>query len=720
MQLTSCEDTLEIRASAYTGDARAETPIPPAALRLDQAMKNDPTNVSASMLEETGALLYKHLIAGDVAHLCRDILQDGIRLNQPVHFELRFDADQIGLAKFPWELITDELGRVLVRDGLVDLTRYISYPQPLSSFQSSQSELPLLHIVSQPKDLPAIFVPDLKFRKVETLKNVTFDLFLQKMLIERQEFWGLQFDGHGAMVLVCPKCGYVNLIGTEHCITCSTNLVGCKQMGVLAFEKNRISDWITAKEFGSVLYNAKVQFAMLLACETSQLGNNNIFNSLAPSLILAGIPAVVGMQFPVLDSFANNFTNGFYNSLYIQNDLLMAVRTARRMNIKGMWYAPTLYLRHRKPDNESNKPLYQTRDIDTAVPSQVEPGVDFLARLWIRRTSTMPLSQEQLKLELGIRDRKVNVNTAVADVKFEPVIGRGFRRGEVDIKLESGDCDLKPEKIRLFVSENLDAPPAIFTVRARRSGIVSLIFTVCQDGGQIASVVHQVEIVERNNFAKNDVQVHTANILIEKDEQLITIGMQDEIAVTVTDHGGGKTVTATLPANVPMNRLVPALVVKMNLPANVQHKIQHKESGKQISSYETLITAGVVSGDTLILLPDVVAGCFLKGTRISISRENTMGIENLKVGDEILTYDLDQGCLSRSEILTVYKGVTNEYFVINEILCVTGSHPIYVGNKWVTVGDIKLGDLLYGQNLEKIEVVTFEKVVCPSPVLIYA
>jgi hypothetical protein len=82
----------------------------------------------------------------------------------------------------------------------------------------------------------------------------------------------------------------------------------------------------------------------------------------------------------------------------------------------------------------------------------------------------------------------------------------------------------------------------------------------------------------------------------------------DKVKVTVTDQAGGKKVTAELPTNAPMSRLVPALVTKMQLPADVQYGIQHKQSGKQLSPTDTLTGAGVREGDTLRLLPNVVAG----------------------------------------------------------------------------------------------------------------
>ena len=46
------------------------------------------------------------------------------------------------------------------------------------------------------------------------------------------------------------------------------------------------------------------------------------------------------------------------------------------------------------------------------------------------------------------------------------------------------------------VDEHLDAPPAIFTVWARQVGRAPLLFSVWQDGAQIASVTHHVQVID--------------------------------------------------------------------------------------------------------------------------------------------------------------------------------------------------------------------------------
>jgi len=213
-------------------------------------------------------------------------------------------------------------------------------------------------------------------------------------------------------------------------------------------------------------------------------------------LMTAGVPAVIGMQYRISDDFANNFAVKFYAALLQRKDVVEALSVARAMLLRSAWYSPALYLRQHRAADERLKSTYETRSIDTAVPTEVQVKAPFLVRLWVRRPETPTLTEAQLRAELGVPDRvAVSTHTDEADIKFEPIPERKLRRGEVIIRLSSPACEIVPPSIKLFVDEHLDAPPAIFTVRAVQPGPAALIFSVWQDGGQIASISHLVQAV---------------------------------------------------------------------------------------------------------------------------------------------------------------------------------------------------------------------------------
>lgn len=498
-QLTSHNERLEVRSEVSGGgQATSESVLPPQTL-LNQLAKEDPTHIPSSVLETVGRTLYKSLVAGDVAKLTSEVLQEGARLRQPVQFELRFDPDQTSLAQYPWEIIANDLGQFLVRDGMVDVTRYITYPQRPPIFDPGLHDMLVLRVVSQPPKLQPFSVADLGLDEVETLQHITFEQLEHKLLIERMQLWGLQFHGHGALMQQCDKCDTMNWLDARNCDKCGVSLTGARRMGALAFERNGDVNWVSTQLLGSMLYNTTAQLVFLLSCETACIGDYLVFSGLAPGLILAGIPVVIGMQYGVGIDFANRFAHSFYQALFRNKDILNALRTARRMSLQGAWYSPVLYLRCQRSPEEIIKPVYHTRSIDTAVPTEAQAGLPFLVKLWIRRPETKPCTEIQLRKELDIPQHvPIDTGETAAEVKFEPVEGRKLRRGEVEVRLNSACCDVTPESKLLFVDEHLDASPAIFTVRAREIGRASLIFSVWQDGGQIASVPHHIQVISRN------------------------------------------------------------------------------------------------------------------------------------------------------------------------------------------------------------------------------
>lgn len=501
-QLTQQGDLLEVRLAAPGGECRAETQPPSSAIPAQMAAFEQ-SAIPEATLAGIGQTLYSHLVSGDAAELVAETLHSEKDPGVAVHFELRFDPDQAALAQFPWETIADHSGRFLVRDGVVALTRYITYPQPPAPFDAALDRQPLLRVIAQPSGLPSFAAGDLGLMRIETLEHATFEALQQKLLIQRLAAWGMHFDGHGGLMLRCRKCKSLEPPGTSVCSQCNTSLSNVPALGVLLFERNGGYDLITTEELGSVLYNADVRFALLSACESASVTGSSLFNGLAPGLMMAGVPAVIGMQYRISDNFATAFAVKFYSALLRRKDVVEALTVARAMLLRSAWYSPALYLRQHRGADERLKSVYDTRNIDTAVPAEAQVSAPFLVRLWIRRPETPTLTEEQLRAELGVPDRvAVSTRTSEADIKFEPIADRKLRRGEVIIRLTSPACEVVPASIKLFVDEHLDAPPAIFTVKAILPGPAALIFSVWQDGGQIASISHLAQVVDAGKRPK--------------------------------------------------------------------------------------------------------------------------------------------------------------------------------------------------------------------------
>jgi len=521
-QLTAQDSQqLEVRVQTSEGEARGQSTMPAPALADMLAEKSAQGTMNAKLVDRIGAVLYKVLIGPEVDELVLNVLHDARQAGVPLLFELRFDPDQVALTRYPWEMICNPDGEFLVRDGTVDLTRYVTYPQPPPTFDDSIKGLPLFRVISSPTTLPFLSTPPLGINPIETLEHASFEAFSQRLLIDRLQLWGLHFDGHGALALQCARCDSLNGPADTKCWKCGKSLANSNTVGALAFENNGDVAWVPAQEFGSVLYNSHARLAMLLACETAKVGNKVIFSGLAPGLVLAGVPAVIGMQYPVLDTFAASFAHQFYLTLMKDNDIVAALRVARRMNVLDAWYSPALYLRRQPTEQEAAKQaVYQTCHIDTATPTRAVVGLPFLVRLWIRRPTTKPVSARRLRPELNVPDGiPVRQITGGAEVKFDPVTGRELRRGNLEIQLTSTSADVTPDKVELFIDEALDAPPAIFTVKAKQVGNIALVFNTYQDGGLIHSITHIIQGLPEPGTTPPDIKTHTVIIKKEKDKK---------------------------------------------------------------------------------------------------------------------------------------------------------------------------------------------------------
>ena len=498
-EFTALQDRLEIRAISPVFDSDHETvewPRPD----LDQQSKQFYIARSPAVLTSLGESLYNLLLTGKTGHIAEQALDHASRAKTAALFEFGFYGDQVELARYPWEVLQDRYRRFLVRDGLVDVIRTIHYPLPLPEFNQSLISHPVLQVFSSPKDLAPLQAIDLPINHT-VLRHATFAQFQEKLLFDYLKLCGVQFDGHGGILLQCANCERLNLNQATICSGCRSSLAGAVRVGGLAFEHpDGTTHLVAARNVGSMFNSVEALFALLLACDTAALSGQDGFNSLASELILSGVPVVVGMQTRVKDSFANNFAASFYMALRRRPDVLEAVRLARRMNLQGEWYSPAVYLRSRRntPAGASQRQFTARRSIDTAAPRRVVVREPFLARLWIRRPQTPPLSEAALRDSLDLPpEAELQTQAAQAEIaqplELQTEDGRTFRRGLVEVTLDARNCQVRPDKITLFIDEDMDAPDAIFTVECQKTGSLTLRFNIWQEGGLVVSVAQPLQ-----------------------------------------------------------------------------------------------------------------------------------------------------------------------------------------------------------------------------------
>ena len=136
---------------------------------------------------------------------------------------------------------------------------------------------------------------------------------------------------------------------------------GNEEIGCLFFENEAGStELVEAEQLGLLLSDSVVRLVVLNACETAKTSTYDAFLGVAPTLVNAGIPAVVAMQYPIPDTSAVIFSEEFYRSLSINYQVDAAIKDARiamaaRIGVNRTdWSIPVLFMR--SPDGVLFRP----------------------------------------------------------------------------------------------------------------------------------------------------------------------------------------------------------------------------------------------------------------------------------------------------------------------------------------------------------------------------
>jgi hypothetical protein len=277
-----------------------------------------------------------------------------------ISLQLRFDEDNVALARYPWELIHDNR-RHLLPSGAVELTRYISYPEAPTPLPI-KPPLRVLYIESRPTNLSALptgeeqqtvrtaleTLEEKGLIILETPSPPTYNTLIER--IDSNQDHVLHFDGHGTVARRCPACGAMNYPHYTVCQQpdCNRSLDDVSPLGYLAFEKERGRevDWVDSKALEYLLYPSQIRVAVLSACRSGEVRGETLFGGVGPALIQAGVPAVIAMQIPITVTAAARFMQGFYGALADLKTLSAAMTSGRRRLFRGReWFIPALYLR---------------------------------------------------------------------------------------------------------------------------------------------------------------------------------------------------------------------------------------------------------------------------------------------------------------------------------------------------------------------------------------
>ncbi len=158
---------------------------------------------------------------------------------------------------------------------------------------------------------------------------------------------------------------------------------------------------LSAERLALALHNRGLRLAVLGACQSAQRDGIHPWAGVAPALVRAGIPAVVGMQFRIFDESTISFNRHFYHALLMGQSIDAAV-VAGRLAILARsgeddrdWGVPVLYMR------SNNGVLFPAAPYAPALKA-FDPDLPTMRSLGAPRNSRSTAPQPAAQLEVPL------------------------------------------------------------------------------------------------------------------------------------------------------------------------------------------------------------------------------------------------------------------------------------------------------------------------------
>jgi hypothetical protein len=307
--------------------------------RTRQTTRATPGRVPVEEIQTVGQFgqrLFEKVFRGDVRSALDESLSAARQKRTGLRIRLRL-GDAPELADLPWEYLAVPSGDFLALSRLTPIVRYLDLKDPKPSLRVD-GPLRMLVMVSNPLNSPILDIEREWSLLNEGLADVvnagqltierleTASLSALRRRLERSSYHIFHFIGHGGF----DTSGQAGLLLLE--------------------DESDAPVTTTAKDLAVYLRDhLPLRLAVLNSGEGSRAATADPFSGTAQTLIRAGLPAVVAMQFEITDTAANDFARGLYSALGAGYPLEAAVTEGRKEILaKGNrleWGTPSLFMR---------------------------------------------------------------------------------------------------------------------------------------------------------------------------------------------------------------------------------------------------------------------------------------------------------------------------------------------------------------------------------------
>ncbi|WP_414622355.1 AAA-like domain-containing protein [Calothrix sp. CCY 0018] len=325
-----------IRASSEQGEVSGELSWSINQIKLSlQLIDSGQTNTE--LLKELGSKLYQALFPDKINARFHATIAAAQANQENVRLRLVFASPE--LAALPWEFLYDEdTNTFLANNTETVLSRYVDVPSLKRDIKAASLPLKVLLVISTPPDLASLdavgeekLIRDALGKHIEAggieldiLQAATIQNINQKL--REKPYNVFHFIGHGVFK---NNQGFIALVDNN--------------------DKSKLLDDERFANF--FLGDRNISLVILNSCQGATVSSNQAFAGTAPNLVRRGIPAVVAMQYSILDNTAKLFASEFYRTLALGYPVDAAIQTTRNaisMEVgldKRDFATPVLYMR---------------------------------------------------------------------------------------------------------------------------------------------------------------------------------------------------------------------------------------------------------------------------------------------------------------------------------------------------------------------------------------
>nr|WP_243714135.1 CHAT domain-containing protein [Nostoc sp. 106C] len=304
----------KIRASSEQGDEWGELRLEINRIKLSLKLIES-RQTDTDLLKALGGELYQALFPIDIRGQLRATIAGAQANDYEVRLRLVFESPE--LAALPWEFLYDEATNTfLANNTQTVLSRYVDVPGQKRDIKAASLPLKVLLVIASPTNLTQLDVAgeerlirdalakhiDAGKIELDVLQEATIRNINQKL--REKPYNVFHFIGHGKFE---NNKGCIALVDTDG--------------------KYKLMDDEGFANF--FLGNRSLGLAVLNSCQGATVSSNQAFAGIAPNLVQRGIPAVVAMQYEILDTTAKLFADEFYRTLALGWPVDAAMQTTR-------------------------------------------------------------------------------------------------------------------------------------------------------------------------------------------------------------------------------------------------------------------------------------------------------------------------------------------------------------------------------------------------------